>query len=726
MKTKLLSLLIFFSISSLFAQEDAWVYFKDKPSETSYYTTPLNMLTQRSLDRRARYGIALDSKDVPLESTYVSEINGSFGITILARSKWLNALHIQGEKPDIDNLLNLNFVESIEYANRSLTSSKPSKTSKIVKKGIDKLKFESTVAYGTAANQIEMLGGETLHQNNFTGADMQIAIIDAGFPGVNTFSAFKRIRDNGQILGGYDFVARSSDIYTGSSHGTSVLSTIAGYLEDGVDGATANFRGTAPDASFYLFRSENAPVEVKLEESLWVEAAERADSLGVDVINTSLGYSVFFDNPDHNYSYSDMDGQTAFITRGAEIAFSRGMLLVTSAGNEGNDTAWPYINAPADGPSILTVGAVNSAGTIATFSSFGPTSDDRIKPDVCAQGQGTYLINSAGNVASGNGTSFSSPVLTGVVACLWQAFPDKTNAEITQLIKESAHLYTSPTNQKGYGIPNFTTIYETLSVNIDDIDGDGILDTLDVCPNTPEGAEVDASGCLVLPSDNFKLEIIGETCPDKNNGQIIITSETSYDYSITVNGLNYTLANSTLTLLDLSSGAHDVCITLENQNYEQCYNFDILEGVLVSGKANVSSKSVIVELDQGTPPYTVYLNGLEKMQTSNSIFEVGIKPGDFVEVKTSVACEGVFSKEIAAEVAISMYPNPINNLVNFKFPNGIDKIEISIYNLLGSTIYQGQLLKNNPTTDISFLSKGFYLMQVKSNNEIRTFKVLKN
>ncbi|SNR39369.1 Por secretion system C-terminal sorting domain-containing protein [Lutibacter flavus] len=710
----------------MFAQEDAWVYFNDKPSEASYFTTPLNMLTQRSLDRRARYGIALDSKDVPLEPTYVSQINSSVGITILARSKWLNALHIQGSKAAIDNLLNLSFIESIEYANRLLTGSKPSKTSNIIKKGIDKLKFESTVSYGSATNQIEMLGGETLHQNNFTGAGMQIAVIDAGFPGVNTFSAFKRIRDNGQILGGYDFVARSSDIYTGSSHGTSVLSTIAGYLEIGVDGATANFTGTAPDADFYLFRTENAPVEVRLEESLWVEAAERADSLGVDVINTSLGYSVFFDNPDHNYSYEDMDGQTAFITRGAEVAFSRGMLLVTSAGNEGGDAAWPYINAPADGPSVLTVGAVNSEGIIASFSSFGPSADNRTKPDVLAQGQGTYLINSAGNVDSGNGTSFSSPVLTGVVACLWQAFPDKTNAEITQLIKESAHLYTSPTNQKGYGIPNFTTIYQLLSVNIDDLDGDGVLNTFDACPNTPEGAEVDTNGCLVLPSDNFKLEVTGETCPDKNNGQISFSSETAYNYLITVDGLNYSLTNSTFNLLDLSPGDYEMCVTLENQNYEQCYNFDILEGVLVSGKASISSKSVIVELDKGTPPYTVYLNGLEKLQTLNSIFEIAIKPGDIVEVKTSIACEGVFSKEIAAEAAISVYPNPINNIVNFKFPNDVDKIEISIYNLLGNTIYQGQILKNNPTTDISFLSKGFYLMQVKSNNEIRAFKVLKN
>ncbi|WP_456376752.1 S8 family serine peptidase [Lutibacter sp.] len=457
MKRKLLLFFILFSLTKLLAQvEDAWVYFNDKPSETTFINAPLTMLTQRALDRRIRYSIALDIKDVPVEASYVLQVKNTNGITILARSKWLNALHVQGTEVAINSLLNLSFVAQVQYANKTLnTGGKSVKPKKITDRN-KKLDFEINFNYGNAANQIQMLKGEVLHQNNFTGTGMQIAIIDAGFPNVNNFPAFQRLMDNNQILGGYDFVNRSTSFYTGNSHGMSVLSTIGGYLDN-------QFIGTAPDAEFYLFISEDSANETPLEESLWVEAAERADSLGVDVINTSLGYTTF-DNPNYNYEYADMDGQTTFISRGAEIAFSRGMIVVNSAGNEGT-SAWHYISAPADASSVLSIGAVDALGVIAGFSSYGPTADGRIKPDVCAQGSSVYIINSLGNVATSSGTSFSSPVLAGVITCLWQAFPDKTNAEIVQLVKESSHLYASPTAQEGYGIPNFEAIYSLLDVD---------------------------------------------------------------------------------------------------------------------------------------------------------------------------------------------------------------------------------------------------------------------
>ena len=481
MKIKLLLLLIglFYSISNFAQTEDAWVYFVDKPNAATQIASPLTILTQRALDRRTKQSISLDTRDAPLESSYVAAIAGSTGITVLARSKWLNALHIQGLKANIDNLINLEIIpgikiiDSIEFADRSLMglSNKTSKSKKIAK--WEKYeKITTSYSYGSGFNQIDQLNGIILHENNFTGAGMQIAVMDAGFPNVDTFEAFRYIRENNQILGGYDFVNRSSNYFSGHSHGRSVLSTMAGYLENGINGSTIDYVGTAPDAEYYLFITEDAVREVRLEESMWVEAAERADSLGVDVINTSLGYSIFFDNTAHNYAYADMDGQTAFITRGAEVAFSRGMILVTSAGNEGNSSPWKYINAPADGPSVLTIGAVNSAGTIAGFSSFGPTSDGRIKPDVCAQGQGAYIVNGSTSVGSSNGTSFSSPIMTGAVACLWQAFPTKTNAEIIQYIKESGHLYGTPNDQEGYGIPDFEGVYNNIlsTYNEDSVD----------------------------------------------------------------------------------------------------------------------------------------------------------------------------------------------------------------------------------------------------------------
>jgi len=444
------------ALTLLSQNEDAWVYFNDKPSETVFVDAPLTMLTQRSLDRRIRYNISLDFKDVPVEANYVLQIKNTAGISILARSKWLNALHIRGTQTAISSLLDLNFVDKIEFANKSLNplgkviiSNKP-----ISKK--NKLEIQTDFNYGQAANQIEMLKAEVLHQNNFSGGGMQIAVIDAGFPNVDIFDAFQRIRDNNQILGGYNFVNRNSNFYSGYYHGMAVLSTIAGYVEN-------KFVGTAPDAEFYLFITEDANNETPLEESLWVEAAEKADSLGVDVLNTSLGYTTF-DNSAYNYSYSDMDGETTFISRGAEIAFSRGMIVVNSAGNEGDDP-WHYISAPSDANAVLSIGAVNASREIAAFSSFGPTSDNRIKPDICAQGAGVYIINAEGNIATSNGTSFSSPILAGAITCLWQAFPTKNNVEIVQLVKESASLYMNPTDQEGFGIPNFRTIYDILFLN---------------------------------------------------------------------------------------------------------------------------------------------------------------------------------------------------------------------------------------------------------------------
>jgi hypothetical protein len=457
MKKIVLIIFLLFGLNISFSQEHAWVYFKDKPDETAFLASPLTMLTQKALDRRIKQNIALDNKDIPISNTYINAIKNAIGIEVKAKSKWLNALHIIGSETDISSLTDLSFVDRIEFAADNLNVS-----SKSINATQDKFSIKTDFNYGGSANQIEMLNGDFLHQQNFTGTDMTIAVMDGGFPGVNTFIAFQRIRDNNQIKGGYDFVNRSTNFYTGISHGTSVLSTMAGF----VDGQLV---GTAPDANYYLFITEDGSQETPLEESLWVEAAEKADSLGVDVINTSLGYNTF-DDARYDYTYADMNGTTAFITRGADIAFSRGMIVVNSAGNSGNNP-WHYITAPADGFNVLTIGAVDGFENITGFSSFGPTSDGRIKPDVNAKGGGTTLISGSGNVSTGNGTSFSSPVICGVIACLWQAYPTKTNAEIIQIIKESGHLYTSPTDQEGYGIPNFETVFNTLS--IDEVFEDG-------------------------------------------------------------------------------------------------------------------------------------------------------------------------------------------------------------------------------------------------------------
>ncbi len=433
---------------SVFSQEEAWVYFKTKVNEQYYYENPLQMLSQRALERRSNQNIALDFKDIPINQDFINIIKAVSGIRVMAKSKWMNAIHVRGSQSVINSLKIYVFVDRVDFADKTLnTTNKLVSVSKVaLSEENDQKKEKMTVAISGFASQIEMLNGQYLHQQNYKGAGKIIAVLDAGFVGVDQSVAFKRLRDNHQILGGYNFVSGNNSLYTLDSHGTNVLSTMAAYGDNALV-------GTAIDASYYLFITEDVSSENPVEESLWVEAAEKADSLGVDIINSSLGYTDF-DNPAYNHQYSDRNGNAAFISKGAEIAFSRGMLVVVSAGNEGT-TSNPFIGAPADALSVITVGAVNLNEQKATFSSVGPTADGRIKPEVMALGQNVIVSDTQGNSVYSNGTSFSAPIISGMLACLWQAYPDASNQEIRDLLLQSSNRYNLPDNNYGYGIPDF-------------------------------------------------------------------------------------------------------------------------------------------------------------------------------------------------------------------------------------------------------------------------------
>ncbi|RZJ30460.1 MAG: T9SS type A sorting domain-containing protein [Flavobacterium sp.] len=447
----LLIALLFTAIG--FSQEDAWVYFKNKPDTQYYFDNPLEMLSQRALDRRTMQNIPLDVKDVPIHQDYIDQISAV--VEVMAKSKWLNAVHVRGSVDDINSTSALAFVDHIDFANHALNSGRPSAAHNVQKT----MDIEINFPYGGSSNQIQMLNGHLLHQQNFTGSGKIIAVLDAGFPGVDTEAPFARLHNNNLILGGYNFVDRDNNFYTRNSHGTMVLSTMGGYV-------TNQLVGTAPDASYYLFITEDADQETPLEESLWVEAAETADSLGVDVINTSLGY-FDYDNPNYSHTYEEMDGVTTFIARGADIAFSRGMVVVVSAGNSGSDDeAHMHIATPADAVNVLTVGAVDSFGNYAAFSSIGPSYDGRIKPDVAAKGLGATVANAQGNVVTASGTSFSGPIIAGMVATFWQAVPSFTNAQVVQYIKESASQFDNPDFELGYGIPDFAQAYQAALLSV--------------------------------------------------------------------------------------------------------------------------------------------------------------------------------------------------------------------------------------------------------------------
>ena len=515
MKTKLLFFFLFTSITISAQIEDAWVYFNDKPNSSYYLSNPLDMLSQRALDRRTTQGIALDIIDVPLEQTYIDQITAATGITVMAKSKWLNALHIRGTQVDIQILTGFSFVDYIGFANHSLNPGGRVSGSNKSKNISKQSELATTFNYGNSANQIEMLNGHLLHQSNYTGQGKIVAILDAGFPGVNNASSFQRLRDNNLILGGYNFPDRDTNIYSRHNHGTNVLSTIGGY----VDGQLV---GTAPDASFYLFITEDVNSENPVEESYWVEAAEMADSLGVDVINSSLGYSEY-DNSNYSYNYSHRTGLVGFASRGADVAYTRGMICVISAGNDGNGSE-PHISIPADAINVLTIGAVTSTETYASFSSIGPSFDGRIKPDVCAKGQNATVSDTSGGITTSSGTSFSSPIMAGMVATFWSAVPNMTNTQIMNFIKQSADQYATPDQFKGYGVPDFE-----LALN-NALSAEELRETnLVIYPNP-------SNEIIFLKSTNNTLK--GELVLYNNLGQKVLQNEViNNDQGISVSSL---------------------------------------------------------------------------------------------------------------------------------------------------------------------------------------------
>lgn len=444
-------ILLFFAVllSSLFfktqAQQYYWVAFTDKNNTPYSLSIPQDYLSERAIHRRELQGIEIDSLDLPVNQNYIDQVLRS-GVSLVHRSKWLNGITVKVEIDGFENQIqSLPFVREVQLT----------KPGKLTKSAINKFYEPQTpdnflsvdnALYGTSVSQLVISNGQYLHNQNYRGQGMQIAVIDGGFYKADTYVAFDSLWLNNQVLGTKDFVNAADAFFYTNYHGMSVLSCMAGNIP-------GKLIGTAPKASYWLIRSEDTESEYLIEEDNWVAAAEFADSVGVDIINSSLGYFLF-DNPSMNHTYAEMDGNTTRVTRGANIAASRGMLVFTSAGNEG-DNPWKYIIAPSDGNQVIGVGAVNKDSIPASFTSYGPASNGNIKPNVATIGWNTVLENSLGWVGYGNGTSFSSPVMAGLGACLWQANPQATAAQIKSAIEQSANLYANPDSLLGYGIPDF-------------------------------------------------------------------------------------------------------------------------------------------------------------------------------------------------------------------------------------------------------------------------------
>lgn len=458
------SMLMLVLFSSISAQDinRYFVYFTDKQGDNYPYTVsnPSEFLTQKSIDRRSKQGISVNESDLPVNPTYLTDLKNT-GAEVYFSSRWMNGALIQMDTSLTETIRGLSFVDSL-----TIIAEKERLVQNSIKPA-DPTSFEiPTSMEGDSDIQLLMLGADHMHADNLKGQNMLIAVLDNGFRGVNQFSPFQHMWENDRIVATKDFVQNSGNVFQFGEHGTSVLSIIGAKFETD----TTNYYGIAYEANYILCVTEEGGSEDRIEEYNWLLGAEYADSLGADVINSSLGYKTF-DIEDHDYTIDDIDGKTAVSSLAATMAANKGMVIVVSAGNSGS-SANPekrFINHPSDADRILTVGSVRVDFSRSSFSSIGPTSDGRTKPDVAAFGDATAVVRGNGSISRGSGTSFASPLIAGFAACIWQLNPNRRYNEVIAAIKASGHQASSPDNLLGWGVPNYSQAKDVKALNVTDI-----------------------------------------------------------------------------------------------------------------------------------------------------------------------------------------------------------------------------------------------------------------
>jgi serine protease AprX len=464
---------LIFHYENLKAQEYYWVGFSDKNDTQYSLSSPVDYLSERAIQRRIKQNIAIDSLDLPLNKNYIDEVV-KIGATFIHASKWLNGITVKAETDSFTiKVSKLPFVKEFQLTKGLAKKSAIQKFAEL--EGSENFPIDNSI-YGPSVYQTSILNGQFLHNQNYLGQGMQIAVLDGGFFSADRYPAMDSLWANNQILGIKDFVDPTAEFYKTHYHGMSVLSCMGGNVP-------GKLIGTATKASYWLIRSEDTGSEFLIEEDNWVAAAEFADSAGVDIINSSLGY-YNFDNSEMNHPFEEMDGKTTRVTRGANIAASKGILVFSSAGNEGNnigENSWKHIVAPSDGEKVIGVGAVNKDSIPSGFTSLGPAFGGKTKPNVTALGWSTFLQRSDGTFGYLSGTSFSSPVMAGMAACLWQSQPHASAEQVKTAIEMSGHLYENPNDKMGFGIPDMYRAW-LLLVNLS-TSAPGILKQWTAFPN---------------------------------------------------------------------------------------------------------------------------------------------------------------------------------------------------------------------------------------------------
>lgn len=462
MATNKLLLSVWFLLAALAATGQApkkyLVTFRDKAGSPYSVGNPEAFLSKRAIERRQRQGIAVSPRDLPPNPAYVQGLRQT-GATVWYTSRWANAALVEATPEQLAQVRQLPYVAGLE-SNTALNVNRGERNLLRGTKADDVPQPASDEAlpnYGYSLPQVALIGADSMHARGFRGEGMLIGVIDNGFVNAHKLPVFAPLFAENRVVATYDFVNRKPDVYDRGSHGTSVLSTLTGYRE-GV------LVGTAYKASYVLIHTEDDSGERLQEEAFWLFGAEFADSVGVDVINSSLGYTTF-DDPTTDHTYADLNGNKTLAARAADWAAATGMVVVVAAGNEGNK-GWRFIATPADADSVLAVGAVDRNGQYAGFSSRGPRVDGRVKPDLAAMGAGVIAAEPSGSIVVGSGTSFASPILAGMVAGFWQAHPQLTAQQVIEALKKSASQYTSPDDRLGYGIPNFLRASEWVARNV--------------------------------------------------------------------------------------------------------------------------------------------------------------------------------------------------------------------------------------------------------------------
>jgi serine protease AprX len=465
---KILSMFLvgsFFLLSAQAQQTRYIIKFKDKATSPFTIANPSAYLGPRAIQRRLRYNIAVDSFDLPVTPRYIDSVRLAGVVTILNSSKWLNQVTIKTtDAAALAKINNLPFVKNVSASASRQMEEIATPVNKKLDNGTEEIFSAKTAditgdvsAYGNAGGQIKLHNGQFLHEHGFKGQGMQISVLDGGFYHYLTLPTFDSARANNQIINVWDFVENNSSVDEDNSHGMSCFSTISANMP-GV------FVGTAPKANYCLYRTEDVATETNIEEHNLAAGYERADSLGVDVCTVSLGYTTF-DYPSQNYTYASMNGNTSMSAIASDIAAKKGMLPVIACGNDGN-TTWRFVASPGDADSVLTIGAVDTLGNVGSFSSYGPTSNGRIKPNVAATGVRAVVANpGTGLPMYGNGTSYATPNMAGLTTCLWQAFPEVNNMAIIDAVQKSASIYGTPNDRIGYGIPNMKKAFVLLMRN---------------------------------------------------------------------------------------------------------------------------------------------------------------------------------------------------------------------------------------------------------------------